>query len=412
MERLEGVDLRRKLKNSAGGLPVPVALNYALQICEGIAEAHAHGIIHRDLKPANLFVTRKEDGTDLIKIMDFGISKWNGGEIGEITKDGTLLGSPKYMAPEQVFGAKSIDTRADIWSIGAIVYEMLAGRTPYVETTLARLCGALVAGPPPRLDEVNPDLPARLASVVARSLESTPAARTASVAELAGALLDAVDESGQGVRERLEAILAMRRVDDVVPSAGNLMANLRAGSIAPVSGRTPPSQILSEIIPRPGSEPPAATGETSRPPTTQTLPSPISMGRAAANEKAPAATPAQPAPQRSPRLYIAIGAAIAAAVGAFVAMQVMSSPKQAGKATQPTAVAEAPTVAQTAPSVLPTGAATPTQPSVVPAEPVATRPPRRPQRSREAGSPVRSRRRTEPRRRGAPGDARDQERRR
>jgi serine/threonine protein kinase len=246
MERLEGTDLRRKLKALGGSLSLPVALNYTLQVCEGIAEAHAHSIIHRDLKPSNLFVTRAPDGTDLIKIMDFGISKWKDSEIGEATRDGTVLGSPKYMAPEQIFENKTLDVRADIWSIGAILYEMLTGRTPYRESTLARFCAELTAGPPPRLDLLNPDVPTRVADVVARCLERDPNARIQSVAELAGSLLSAIDAPGDTLRQRLAAIIEMRPIDDGTPvsSVASVLTNL-----GPASGASHLKHPVSVPVP-------------------------------------------------------------------------------------------------------------------------------------------------------------------
>jgi serine/threonine-protein kinase len=252
MERLEGTDLRRKIKSMGGALPLPLAMNYTLQLCEGLAEAHAHGIVHRDLKPANLFVARHTDGSDLIKIMDFGISKWSGGEIGEITRDGTLLGSPKYMAPEQVFGARSIDARADIWSIGAIFYEMVTGRTPYVETTLARLCAALMGGPPPRIDTVKPEVPKRVADVIMKCLESELSNRTPSVAELAGGLLDAVDAPGNDQRARLSAILSLRAFEEG-PASSSLMRNLsgspsRRHVATPISNSLPGGIAASTVV--------------------------------------------------------------------------------------------------------------------------------------------------------------------
>jgi serine/threonine-protein kinase len=239
LELLDGTDLRHRLKASGGKLPVAVALNYTLQLCEGMAEAHAHGIVHRDLKPANVFVARHTDGTDLIKIMDFGISKWRDSEIGEITKDGTVLGSPKYMAPEQIFGARSIDVRADVWSIGAILYQMLSGRTPYREPTLARLCAELIAGPPVPLQEVNPEVPERLAQVVANTLVRDPKDRTQSVAELAGALLESIDSPGDTLREKLSAIIAMRPMEE---SSG-----VRSGVRVSLASTTSISESLNRL---------------------------------------------------------------------------------------------------------------------------------------------------------------------
>lgn len=243
MERLEGNDLRRRLREAGGKLPLNIAMNYVLQLCEGIAEAHAHGIVHRDLKPSNLFITHAPDGTDLLKILDFGISKWSDAEVGELTKDGMVLGSPKYMAPEQVFGATTIDTRADVWSIGAIFYQMLAGRTPYVETTLARFCQEIMSGPPPRLDTVA-DVPKAVADVVERCFEQKPEDRMSSVAELAGALLDAIEEPGNSIRERLGAIMSSAGGAFPVPSSRTFSSTSISGSarsVVPGSTKVSPS---------------------------------------------------------------------------------------------------------------------------------------------------------------------------
>ena len=251
MERLEGADLRRRMRQEGGSLPLDVALNYTLQLCEGIAEAHAHGIVHRDLKPSNLFVTQNPDGTALLKIMDFGISKWKDDEVGEITKDGTILGSPKYMAPEQLFGGAPVDARADVWSIAAICYEMIGGRTPYAEPTLARFCAEIMSGPPPSLSSVaRQPVPAALSELLARCFERDAGKRPQSVAELAGELLDAVDSSGASLREKLQAIIAMRPRDPDAsgPRSAPSLPSLPSAAVAPSSGVSHVSRV---IVPEP-----------------------------------------------------------------------------------------------------------------------------------------------------------------
>src|ERR1019366_4279735 len=132
MDYLAGTDLRDVI-NTTSPMPIGTAIEYTVQVCDGIAEAHANGVVHRDLKPSNLFVTKRPDGSDLVKILDFGISKWSAGEaaVDELTQTGVVLGSPKYMAPEQLFGSSEVDARADVWSVGAIIYEMLCGRPPF-----------------------------------------------------------------------------------------------------------------------------------------------------------------------------------------------------------------------------------------------------------------------------------------
>jgi serine/threonine-protein kinase len=210
MEHLAGTDLRTLLKKS-GPLEVPLAIDFAVQVCEGLAEAHAQGIVHRDLKPSNLFVTKRPDGTDLIKILDFGISKWNleSDADDELTKTGTVLGSPKYMAPEQLLGCNTVDMRADVWSIGAIVYEMLSGKPPYEQASFAMLCAALANGKAPRpIREHRPDLPEALETAVMNCLQHDLDQRTMSVADLAGQLLEAVGAPfAEAVRNKIAGML-------------------------------------------------------------------------------------------------------------------------------------------------------------------------------------------------------------
>ena len=176
MDYLEGGDLRELIK-AQGPLPIGTAIDYTVQVCVGIAEAHANGIVHRDLKPSNLFLTKRADGSDLLKVLDFGISKWRAGEteIDELTQTGVVLGSPKYMAPEQLFGSADVDSRADVWSIGAILYEMLAGRPPFDMPTFTRICAELSTNrPPPSLVEKRPDVTPELEAVIDEVLPAQP----------------------------------------------------------------------------------------------------------------------------------------------------------------------------------------------------------------------------------------------
>jgi serine/threonine-protein kinase len=152
-----------------------------LQACEGIAEAHALGIVHRDIKPSNFFVTRRPDGSMLLKILDFGISKALAG-LDELTATQTVIGTPSYMAPEQMKSGRSADPRSDIWSIGVVMYQLLTGRTPFMGESYAEL--VLKVGLEPPLPILVP-LPPGLAEIVLRCLEKDPAARYQDVGELA-----------------------------------------------------------------------------------------------------------------------------------------------------------------------------------------------------------------------------------
>src|SRR5919204_188683 len=110
---------------------LPWAVELTLQACEALCEAHAIGIVHRDVKPTNLFVTWRPDGSALIKVLDFGISKALTGTAMQLTQTQSLLGTPAYMSPEQMRSARNVDSRSDIWSLGTVFYEVLEGRRPF-----------------------------------------------------------------------------------------------------------------------------------------------------------------------------------------------------------------------------------------------------------------------------------------
>jgi serine/threonine protein kinase len=187
MEYLEGQDLD-SLLGARGSLPVDLAIDYAMQGCEGLAEAHAAGIVHRDLKPANLFLARRSDGSVRVKLLDFGISKMSatpGGLDGGMTNTQALMGSPLYMAPEQMRSTKNVDLRADIWSMGVIVYEMLAGKSPFGGDTLPEICARILAEPPAPLRARKPEVPPALEAAVMRCLEKEASERFPDVAALA-----------------------------------------------------------------------------------------------------------------------------------------------------------------------------------------------------------------------------------
>jgi eukaryotic-like serine/threonine-protein kinase len=190
MEYLEGSDLD-SLIQADGPLSIPVALDYTLQVCEALAEAHALGIVHRDLKPANLFLASRADGGVVIKLLDFGISKTlPKGEDAELsmTKTRALMGSPLYMAPEQMRSTRRVDHRADIWSLGVLVHEILTGDTPFLGETLPEVCASIAADEPVPLTMRRPEASPELEAVILRCLEKDPEDRFSDVAEFAIAL--------------------------------------------------------------------------------------------------------------------------------------------------------------------------------------------------------------------------------
>ncbi|HEY6560473.1 MAG TPA: serine/threonine-protein kinase [Polyangiaceae bacterium] len=187
MEYLDGHDLAEELR-TRGMLPVHESLEFLLQAAEAVAEAHSAGIVHRDLKPANLFVTARGDGTRAVKVLDFGISKSVlSGSVNDLslTRTSSLIGSPLYMSPEQMKSAREVDSRTDIWALGVILYEMLAGRPPYVAESIPQLCSALLHDSPPPLSQFRSDVPAGLEHVILRCLAKDRTQRWPTVADLA-----------------------------------------------------------------------------------------------------------------------------------------------------------------------------------------------------------------------------------
>jgi len=188
MEYLDGEDLARVLTRR-GPLPIAEAVDFVLEACEAVAEAHALGIVHRDLKPANLFLATRPSGKPIVKVLDFGISKTppSATDVG-LTTTSSVVGSPLYMSPEQMTSARSVDARSDLWSLGVVLHELLTGAHPFPAESVAALVLA-VNNQKPRSTRVQRDaVPEALAAAVMRCLLKDPLARFASIGDFAEAI--------------------------------------------------------------------------------------------------------------------------------------------------------------------------------------------------------------------------------
>ncbi|CAN5905737.1 serine/threonine-protein kinase [soil metagenome] len=204
MEYLEGHDLGA-LIDERGTLQVPWTCDLMMQTAEALSEAHSLGIVHRDIKPTNLFVTWRPDGTALIKVLDFGISKTTLGTDMHLTQTQSLLGTPAYMSPEQMRSARLVDARTDIWSLGSVMYELLEGRKPFEAESFSEMCVKVAVDAPSPMTLTPPELQ----PVVLRCLAKTPEQRYQTMAEFARDLVPFVADPHQAslLVERMQRML-------------------------------------------------------------------------------------------------------------------------------------------------------------------------------------------------------------
>ena len=217
-ELLEGEDLEARLARELR-IEIETATLIGYQVARGLAKAHAAGVVHRDLKPANIFLTTRDDGSLLAKVVDFGVSKVSSCPDGPLTAKGTALGTPQYMAPEQLEGALDVDGRADVWSLAACLYEMLTGKSPFSER--GGYLDIMIAIARERIEPLRseaPWVPAALADVIDEGLERDRAFRTPDAATFADRLRQA--GSKRRATDRVRSSMTMRRATaQPVPSA-------------------------------------------------------------------------------------------------------------------------------------------------------------------------------------------------
>lgn len=242
MEYLLGEDLQHLLKR-LGPISHDLALRIVAQSCLGLRKAHDAHVVHRDIKPANLYLAQRDAGEVLVKLLDFGIAKVkmehaNETESAGLTKTGNMLGSPLYMSPEQARGARSIDHRTDVWSLGVVLYQALSGKTPYGHiTALGQLIISICHDPPPPLQNEAPWVPAEVAAIVHRALRHDPAERFQTAEEMFNAVRQLLP-NGWTIHESMFTPLAPETMQRVAPKL-NLSASGSYGGTGPRPEGTP-----------------------------------------------------------------------------------------------------------------------------------------------------------------------------
>ena len=196
MEYLDGEDLQTRL-GRIGPLPLAETIAYVIQAAEGLEQAHRKGIVHRDLKPENLFLARSQRGIETIKLLDFGISKQIGASLSRLTQPQVAIGSPNYMAPEQLMGHDNIDARADIWSLGVVLYRLTTGKLPFTGQSIAEVYARILHTEPVKPSRVCPGLPHAFDEIVMRCLKKPASERPPNVRALAAALRNVVSHGSR-----------------------------------------------------------------------------------------------------------------------------------------------------------------------------------------------------------------------
>ncbi len=266
MEYLEGRDLSQLLEREGPVLPPARAVHFTVQALRALHTAHAAGIVHRDMKPSNCFVIQKDGEPDFVKLVDFGISKVRTADDGtgaapapHLTKTNSALGTPLYMSPEQARSPRDVDHRSDLYSVGAILYEMLAGRTPYTSDTgeFTEILFKIFTTEPDPLQSLRPDLPPALAAVVHRALARDRDGRFSSAIEMAEALAPFSDDRSREHFARMRGM--MRR--SVVPQSQYAVTPLDMNARAAPSEATAQTFASDSLMP-PAPVIPTAAGVT------------------------------------------------------------------------------------------------------------------------------------------------------
>ncbi len=293
MEFLEGKTLHRLIREE-GGLEVGRALHILVQVARSLREAHGQGVIHRDLKPANIFLISHDDDSDFVKVLDFGLVKnLDENDAESLTKTGLFMGSPKYMAPEQIRGDR-VTAATDVYALGVILFEMLAGKVPYDRPNSANLLLAHVNEPVPSIQSINPlvAVPQPIEDIIYRCMAKMPEERFQSMEELIAAIKQA------GVP-----------VTGLAPSLTGEFHNSLSAPRAQASGEN--HRATGTMPPLPVNDPTVSAGQR------------ITLPRAPSNAfEAAQPAPIAPAPPARSTLPVVLGvvAVLLAAVAAYVTL--------------------------------------------------------------------------------------------
>jgi serine/threonine protein kinase len=254
MEMLHGEDLGARL--ARGRLSVTEALSIGVQALRGLRRAHAAGIVHRDLKPENLFLVKDDDDRTQVKIVDFGLSKMVGESSGpglgisSLTQAGTMVGTPLYMSPEQIEALPDLDPRTDLWSVGAILYQAIAGAPPFDEPSYARLVMSICQRDPAPLAARAPGVSPAVAAVIARALERERARRFQTADEFLAALVATLNEADA-------ARAAAPSLPGLDAARASLPGRATMDDIVLPSGPAPSGPALSTPVPSAPARPPS-----------------------------------------------------------------------------------------------------------------------------------------------------------
>lgn len=307
MELLHGETLAERLRRT-GPLPCTQAIDFIVQAAKPLAQMHDAGIVHRDVKPSNLFLERDADDKERIKLLDFGVAAFKqpvARADSALTWSEMIVGTPRYMAPEQIASSRQVDARADVWALGVTLYELLSGAPPFDGATVLAVLNQIEHQEPPLLTARRPEVPAQLAQLVHTCLAKDPASRPADARALVEALTVSAHSTPAATpavvhrrwpRAALAAGGAVAIVGMLVLALGGRRSEADAGATPePVASTTPPAAPHPVVVAASASSP--ASEVTTIPPAPA---SPAPSIRPAAVQRRAVARPAPRTPARTP----------------------------------------------------------------------------------------------------------------